>query len=198
MIIGLTGNIASGKSTVSEMCQKWHIPVIDADKIAHQIVEPQELAYQPIIDAFGEDIVKQDGWIDRKKLGRIVFGNDQARQTLNQITHPAIRKKMQEQKQQLLDQGHRAIVLDIPLLFENQLTYMVDRTLVVYTERSIQLQRLMARNQFTKEEAEKRMNAQMDQEKKKERADAVVDNSGTIGETEKQLVEILRQWGVTI
>ncbi|QGH35274.1 dephospho-CoA kinase [Gracilibacillus salitolerans] len=195
MIIGLTGNIATGKSTISNMFQaKFQIPVIDADIVSREVVEPGEQALEEIAATFGEDILLEDGTLNRKKLGSIIFQDETKREKLNAIVHPAVRKKMLSTKEELLQQGNQTIVMDIPLLFENNLTYLVEKTIVVYTSHQIQLQRLKERNQLSEKEAIERMNSQMDIDKKRELADAVIDNSGSIEQSEKQLKNILQKW----
>ncbi|WP_077065078.1 dephospho-CoA kinase [Gracilibacillus massiliensis] len=197
MIIGLTGNIATGKSTISNMIQeKYSIPVIDADKVAREVVEPGEKALQTIAETFGEGILLEDGTLNRKHLGEIIFQDKTKREKLNAIVHPAVRVRMEQKKKMFLQQGHNFIVLDIPLLFENDLTYLVDKTIVVYTTEDIQLKRLMERNQFTEKEAQNRMNAQMDIDNKRAKADAVIDNSGTIESSAEQLDTLLKKWEV--
>ncbi|MGP3559533.1 dephospho-CoA kinase [Geobacillus sp. BK01] len=192
--IGLTGGIASGKSTVSAMMRELGLPVIDADEAARAVVEPGEEAYRQIVAAFGPDMLQDDGSINRAKLGAIVFNDEQARKTLNAIVHPAVRRKMLAEKEAHIRSGAKTIVLDIPLLFESGLTAWVDKVLVVYVDDDVQLRRLMARNGFTKEEALARIRAQWPMAEKVKRADAVIDNNGTIEETRRQLLSILQQW----
>ncbi|MGP4041621.1 dephospho-CoA kinase [Gracilibacillus sp. D59] len=195
LIIGLTGNIATGKSTISNMFRdKYKIPVIDADIVSREVVEPGEQALEEVAATFGEDILCEDGRLNRKKLGSIIFQDQTKRETLNRIVHPAVRKKMLSKKEELLQQGNQTIVMDIPLLFENNLTYLVEKTVVVYTSESIQLQRLMDRNKLTEKEARDRMNSQMDLDEKRKLADAIIDNSGSIEQSEKQLFNILKKW----
>lgn len=197
VIIGLTGNIATGKSTVSEMFRNKHdIPVIDADLIAREVVEPGEKALAEIVHTFGETILLEDDSLNRQKLGGIIFKDNAKREQLNKIVHPAVRERMEEKKQALLTEGYNTIVLDIPLLYENNLTYLVDKTIVVYTDEMTQLKRLTKRNQLSQKEAKDRMKAQMDLERKKKLADAVIDNSNAITATEKQLQKLLESWNL--
>ncbi|MDX8046683.1 dephospho-CoA kinase [Gracilibacillus sp. S3-1-1] len=197
MIIGLTGNIATGKSTISNLLkEQYQLPVIDADIVARQVVEPGEHALEEIKDTFGEELILEDGTLNRKQLGAIIFQDEAKRAQLNKIVHPAIRERMQREKEELVQAGHPFVVMDIPLLFENNLTYLVDKTIVVYTSPTIQLQRLMKRNQLTEQEATDRMNSQMDMEKKRQLADAIIDNSGTIAQSEQQLSAILKMWNM--
>ncbi|MDF2902924.1 MAG: coaE [Bacillus sp. (in: firmicutes)] len=197
LIIGLTGGIASGKSTVTRMLQEQNIPVIDADVEAHLVVEKGEKAYYDIVSYFGKDILMEDGSIDRIKLGSIIFPDKEKRTVLNNIVHPAVRGRMIQKKDQYLALGHNIVVLDIPLLFESKLTYMVDKVVVVYVDEQTQLDRLMARNGFTKEEAMSRISSQLPLNEKRKWADAVIDNNGTPEETEKQLKDILNKWLIT-
>lgn len=194
LVIGLTGGIATGKSTVSEMFKEMDIPVVDADVISREVVEPGELAYEKIVDTFGEEVLHLDGTLNRKKLGSIVFGDEQKRKQLNEIVHPEVRKKMISERDRYVQEGHPIVVLDIPLLFESKLTHFVDKTLLIYVDEDIQLKRLMNRDQSTKEEALQRINAQYPISKKLELADAVIYNNGTIEETKEQLLEQLKTW----
>ncbi|MCT2537193.1 dephospho-CoA kinase [Aquibacillus koreensis] len=195
-IIGLTGSIATGKSTVAKMFKAYDIPVIDADLIAREVVEPGETAFENIIKVFGEDLIDVNQQLNRKKLGQIVFSDKEKLEQLNQIVHPAIRERMIERKKELLEQGATTIVFDIPLLFEKNLTFLVEKTLVVYVDESIQLKRLMDRDQSSEEEALKRIQSQIPTKEKAKMADEVIDNSGTIDESRRQLEDILRKWNV--
>lgn len=196
LIIGLTGGIASGKSTISSMLKKLNIPVVDADLIARKVVEPGEEAYKRIIQSFGNEMLQDDGSINRKKLGEVVFSNEEKRKQLNSIVHPAIRKKMLDERNHYVDKGATCVVLDIPLLFESQLTHFVDKTIVVYVDYETQLKRLMKRDQFTKEEAIQRIRSQMLLKDKASLADAVINNNGTIEESREQLIVLLKEWDV--
>ncbi len=152
-IIGLTGGIASGKSTVSNMFKELNIPVVDADEEARLAVEKGEKAYNEIIAYFGEDILHEDGSINRSKLGSIIFPNEEKRNVLNSITHPAVRERMMQRKEEYVTLGYNPIVLDIPLFFESKSPYEVDKVIVVYVDEQTQLERLMTRNGYSKEEA---------------------------------------------
>ncbi|MBA4537091.1 dephospho-CoA kinase [Bacillus aquiflavi] len=196
IIIGLTGGIASGKSTVANMLKERGMTVIDADIEARLAVEKGEKAYESIVEQFGKDILQQDGAIDRVKLGSIIFHHEEKRKQLNSIVHPAVRKRMIEKKTLAETRGEKIIVMDLPLLFENKLMHMVDKTILVYVNESVQLKRLMERNQLSREEAIARIQSQMPLDEKKHLADAVIDNNQTLEETEHQLVNILHQWGL--
>lgn len=194
LIVGLTGGIASGKSTVSAMIAEMGIRIIDADIEARLAVEKGEPAYHKIIEAFGSDIVTDAGDIDRQKLGSLIFHNKEKRLRLNEIVHPEVRKRMNEQKESAIRNGDTVVVLDIPLLFESELTYMVDKILLVYVDLPVQLQRLRARNNLNEKEAKARVDAQMPLSEKIQLADATINNNGTIEETKLQLKKILNTW----
>ncbi|RST76347.1 dephospho-CoA kinase [Siminovitchia acidinfaciens] len=193
-IVGLTGGIASGKSTVSKLLEKRGFTIVDADIAARKVVEPGESAYSEIVEAFGKEILLKDGTLDRDKLGSIVFQNEEERQKLNGIVHPAVRKKMKEWQEEAIKAGKQTVVLDIPLLYESKLTHLVEKVIVVYVNEETQLKRLMERNEFTEDEAKSRISSQMPLREKLELADAVLDNNGTIEETEKQLDQLIEKW----
>jgi dephospho-CoA kinase len=196
LIIGLTGGIASGKSTVARMLLDMNIPVIDADVEARKAVEKGQKAYLRIIETFGNAILTAAGDIDRVKLGSIVFHDEDKRLQLNEIVHPAVRERMNDEKVKYVDSGNSVVVLDIPLLFESKLTHMVDKTILVYVDAEVQLNRLMSRNQLIESEAMARIKSQMPLKEKIKLADAVIDNNGTIEDTKTQLIQILNNWEV--
>ena len=196
LVVGLTGSIATGKSTISNMFKDAGFPVIDADAIAREVVKPGETAFEKIKAHFGDEVIAGDGTLDRKRLGNIVFNDDQKPTELNQIIHPEIRKKMLTQRDDLINKNVPLVVMDIPLLFESRLFDYVDRILVVYIPEKLQLERLMARDGSTKEEAQSRVDAQISVEKKREKADAIINNSGTIEQSKQQLSDILSRWNV--
>ncbi|MET3682616.1 dephospho-CoA kinase [Alkalibacillus flavidus] len=196
LVVGLTGSIATGKSTVSNMLTNWGIPVIDADRISRQVVEVGEPAYQQIVDTFGEEVLHDDKTLNREVLGSIVFKRDDERQKLNQIIHPHIRQTMLDQRDQLKEEGHPIIVMDIPLLFESELFDYVDKVLVVYVDPDVQLARLTERDQVSEDQALKRINAQIPITEKKKRADAIIDNGGTVESSREQLLSVLEKWEI--
>ena len=196
LIIGLTGGISSGKSTVSTMFSTLHIPVIDADKVSREVVEPGKSAYHEIRRVFGQEIFKKDQTLNRKKLGAIIFADEEKRKQLNAIVHPAVRKEMLQQRDHYVEQGEKCVVLDIPLLFEGNLTSMVDKTIVVAVGEDVQLQRLMARDQLTIMEAKQRIKSQMPIREKVDLADAVINNNGSKIDSEKQSMMILKEWNI--
>jgi dephospho-CoA kinase len=196
LVIGLTGGIASGKSTVSTMFKKMDITVIDADIEARLAVQKGEPAYLKIIAEFGQEILLPNEEIDREKLGSIIFYQVEKRQLLNEIVHPEVRKRMISKIEQAKQNKEEIVILDIPLLFESKLTYMVDKTLLVYADRDIQLKRLMDRNSLSLEDAEARVHSQMPLQEKVSLADAVINNNGSLQDTQTQLNSILANWGI--
>lgn len=195
-IIGITGGIASGKSTVSLYLQELGFTIVDADLASRAVVEPGEEAYHQVVKAFGEDILLTDGNIDRVKLGSIIFNDQEKRLLLNGIVHPAVRNWMRLKTEAALSSGEETVFMDIPLLFESKLTFMVDKTLLIYVDEQVQLQRLMNRNGLSETEALARINSQMPLADKKALADAVIDNNGDINETKRQVKTILSEWYV--
>lgn len=196
MIIGLTGSIASGKSTVAKMLEKYRFPIVDADQVARLVVEPGEPALAEIVAAFGEEILLEDGTLNRKKLGDIIFHEPSKRAILNGIIHPAIRKEMLRQRDEWLNNGAEVVIMDIPLLFESKLQHFVEKILVVSLSEEKQLERLMERNQLNEEEARARISSQLPLSVKEEGADAVIYNESTLEKTEQQLNYILKEWGL--
>ncbi|MGK7377977.1 dephospho-CoA kinase [Planococcus sp. 1R117A] len=194
MIIGLTGSIASGKSTVSEMLKELGYPIVDADKVARLVVEPGSETLQEIEALFGKEIILPDGSMDRKRVGELIFNDPASRKKLNDVIHPAIRMEMIRQRSELLKNGHEIVIMDIPLLFESRLQHMVDKVLVVSVTEENQLKRLMERNGLTEKEAKARISSQLPMSVKEEGADAVIYNNGAVEETKWQLNRILEQW----
>ncbi len=188
-VLGLTGGIASGKSTVSQVFKELNVPVIDADRVAREVVEPGTEGLAKVVDIFGESILEESGNLNRKELGRIIFNSPNKREQLNRILHPLIREKILNYKAKLTDKAAECIVLDLPLLFETDYVKECDGTMVVYVPKPIQQQRLMSRDDITKDEADKKINAQLSLDEKVKLADFVIDNSGTKKETEKQVID---------
>lgn len=194
MIIGLTGSIATGKSTVSRMLKEKGYPIVDADEISRQVVEPGSIVLEKIADEFGKEIIDQNGGLNREKLGSLIFNDQLEREKLNAIMHPAVRKEMLRQKESWLDKGFDTIIMDIPLLFESKLQSYVEKIIVVSASPSIQRERLMARNNLSGEEADARINSQLPISEKEKGADAVINNNDSLEETERQLDAILEKW----
>src|SRR5690625_1448294 len=148
LVIGLTGSIGTGKSTIANKLKQLRIPVIDADIIARQVVEPGTNAYGKIVQTFGTDILHEDGTINRKQLGSIEYANETKRNELNAMIHPARRKEMLRQRDHYIAQHVPCVVLDIPLLYESKLAHFVEKVIVVATDRDTQLTRIVKRDQL--------------------------------------------------
>ncbi|KOO52440.1 dephospho-CoA kinase [Viridibacillus arvi] len=196
MIIGLTGSIASGKSTVAEMLKELNLPIIDADLVARVVVEPGTETLKQIVEAFGEEVLLDEGTLNRPKLGDIIFHEPAARKTLNDIIHPAIRQEMLRQRDELLENGAKDIVMDIPLLFESRLQHFVEKILVVSVTEETQLKRLMERNNLSEKDAKARISSQLPLSEKEKGADAVIYNNKSLESTREQLHKILIKWNV--
>ena len=195
-VIGITGGIASGKSSVSTFIRELGFSVIDADVVAREVVEPGEEAYHEIVKEFGESILMPEGDINRAALGDLIFHNEDKRLKLNSIVHPAVRKRMRELAEKAFQDGAETVFMDIPLLFESKLTFMVEKTLLVYVDEEIQLTRLMKRNNLSEKDALARIASQMPLKEKKALAEAVVDNNGDLEETKEQVRQVLTNWNV--
>lgn len=194
MIIGLTGSIASGKSTVSNMLKESGYPIIDADLVARQVVEPGTETLKKIAELFGPGVLRTDGTMDREKVGALIFSDPVRRKQLNDIIHPAIREEMLRQRSAYLADGYETIVMDIPLLFESKLQHFVDKILVVSVTEENQLSRLIERNGLSDKDARDRISSQLPMSVKEAGADAVIYNNGTLEETARQLATILARW----
>jgi dephospho-CoA kinase len=191
--VGLTGGIASGKSTVARMLAEKGAILIDFDDLAHVVEMPDGPVWREIVDHFGEGILLPDRRIDRLKLGAIVFSDPQKREILNRLVHPAVFAEWQKRRRDIEQTAKDAVVLsDIPLLIEAGLESMVDVVLLVYLSPEEQIRRLMARNGFTREEAERRLAAQMPIGEKVTHADIVIRNEGSVEETARA---VSRVWG---
>lgn len=195
-IIGLTGSIASGKSLVSGILKELGANIVDADKIAREIVEPGQKAWMDIKNVFGADILSEDGTINRKKLAGLVFEFPDKLEILNSITHPHIIAKITEEVNNYRVQKDNlagALVIDAPLLIETGLNKLVDSVWVVFVPEKIQIERLMARDNISREEAQDRINSQMPANEKLKYADFIIDNSGGVFETKQKVESIWKQ-----
>lgn len=183
-IIGLTGGIASGKSTVSRALRELGAIVIDADEVAHTIMEPGKPAWEDIIEHFGSGVLNADQTIDREKLGAIVFNNPERLQVLNQITHPRVGEQFKQIITTLRAEKSDAVLfMEVPLLYETHMERICDEVWVVWVDEETQIQRLMKRDGLLREDALKRIDAQMSLDEKARRADFVIDNRYSIEET---------------
>jgi len=190
-IIGLTGGIATGKSTVSSMFEEQGIPVLCADRMAHALMKKGTSVSKKIMDEFGAVILDKDGEIDRALLGPLVFADEEKRNKLNAIVHPEVRRILLERLKQFLEQKIPLVVLDIPLLFESNLGHLCQSTLLVYAPREIQIERIRARDHLPDDEIERRLAAQIDIEDKKSKADFIIYNDRDLGETKEQFLDLL-------
>jgi dephospho-CoA kinase len=195
-VLGLTGGIGSGKSMVASMFAQLGADVIDADQLAREVVEPGQPALEEIATAFGQDILLRDGRLDRGKLARIIFADPVARGTLNAITHPRIRERIDAEI--TARRSRRGVlVVDIPLLYENDRTRAVETVIVVWVDATTQLRRLQERDGLSVEEARQRIAAQMPLDEKRARADVVIDNSGSRENTRRQVEAVYRRHAPT-
>jgi dephospho-CoA kinase len=193
LLVGLTGGIASGKSTVSRQLAELGGQVIDADLLAREVVAPGEPAWRAIVEAFGREALRPDQTLDRQRLGARVFADPAERRRLEGITHPAIRARRQARLSALAAEGFDGLVIqDTPLLFEVGAEADVDRIVVVYATVEAQLARLVARDGLDRAEAERRLGSQMPLLDKVRRAHYVVDNGGSLAETAAQVRAVYR------
>jgi dephospho-CoA kinase len=190
ILVGLTGNIACGKSTVLAMLRELGAHTIDADQLVHAILRRGGPAYEPVLKEFGPSILGEDGEIDRRALGRIVFADPEKLRRLENIEHPIVRQLIEAE---IASAQQRVVVLDAIKLIESGWADRCDSVWVVTCRRDQQIERLVNARGYSPQEAEERVNAQTPQEIKVARADVVIDNSGTIEETRKQVVEAWRR-----
>jgi len=193
LVVGLTGGIASGKSTVSRMFADQGIPVICADELARDAVRPGSDALQEIRSTFGEDVLDEHGGLDRAAMARLVFQNAAKRKLLESIIHPRVAEEQQRRSRRLELEGHRIAIIDVPLLYESAWEKAFDLVIVVYVPAEVQEHRLMARDKISREDAQSRLDAQMPIEKKKKLADRVVDNTGGMKHTLDQVKSIMEE-----
>lgn len=195
--VGLTGGIASGKSTVSRLFREAGAFVIDADEIAHDVIRKGGPAYASVVEAFGAVILDKTGEIDRKRLGEIVFQDARRRERLNQIVHPHVYARAESEKQAVAAVHPDAVILfDVPLLIETGAHGEMDRVILVYSDLPSQIDRLMKRDGLTREEAERRINAQMPLDQKRRFADEIIDTRAPLPKVEsavRSLYQRLRQ-----
>ncbi len=190
-IIGLTGNIASGKTEVSNFFKDLGAKVIDADQIARDIVEPGEVAWREITDEFGSKIQNSDETINRKKLGEIIFNDQDKRQKLNKITHPRILAKIKERIESYKKEKVKVVIIEAALVAENGgLKNLLDYLIVVTADEETQISRIAKRDNLTREDALSRIRSQMPISEKIRHATFVIDNSGSLVETRKQADDV--------
>ncbi|WP_270622585.1 dephospho-CoA kinase [Streptococcus sanguinis] len=191
-IIGITGGIASGKSTVTEFLRQQGYQVIDADQVVHELQEPGGRLYQALLSAFGSAILREDGRLDRPKLGAMIFGNPQLLEQSSQIQNQIIREELAGRRD-MLAETEDIFFMDLPLLFELQYEDWFDQIWLVDVTEETQLSRLMTRNALSQEEAEKRIAAQLSLQEKRKRSDVLIDNNGSLEETRQQIRNALQK-----
>ena len=191
-IIGITGGIASGKSTVTDFLCKQGYKVIDADQVVHELQEPGERLYQALLSAFGPAILQEDGRLDRPKLGAMIFGNPELLAQSSQIQNQIIHEELAGRRD-LLEEMEDIFFMDLPLLFELQYEDWFDQIWLVDVTEETQLSRLMTRNGLSQEEAEKRIAAQLSLREKRKRADVLIDNNGPREATRQQIRDALQK-----
>jgi dephospho-CoA kinase len=190
MVIGLTGGIASGKSTVSAKLKELGAAIIDVDVLARGVVSKGEIAYNRIVQCFGETILLPSGEINRKRLGSVVFSDKEKLGLLNSITHPEIISRVIDKIQELKAAGEKVIVVDAAILIEMGLHKYVDSVWVVIVEMETQIKRLIERDKFDYKDSENRIRSQFTNEVRKKYADVIIDNNKPLEEVGKKLEEL--------
>lgn len=191
LVLGLTGNIGCGKSSVSNIFMQKGIDVVDADIVARQIFDDKELLNKVFL-TFGEGIKNEDGSLNRKALGNIVFNDDEKLIQLNNLTHPQIKQNILSQVAMYREQGKKIAVIDAALLIEDDYLPHIDKLALVTCREDIQIERIKNRDNCTEEEAVSRINSQMSQSEKSKFADYTIDNSNSFDELEKQVLELIK------
>ena len=189
--IGLTGGIATGKSTVAQVLKAQGCVVVDADQLARQAVAKNSEGFKQVVKTFGTKVLNSEGDLDRSRLGKLVFSDPNYREKLEKIIHPIVRHLALAEKARLESQGVERAFYDVPLLFEKNLESLFDQVLLVYAPEKLQIERMRARDGFSEPEARKRLAAQVPIEEKRSRATQVIDNSGSLEELEAQVVGYL-------
>ena len=192
-VIGLTGGVGSGKSTVSEMLREMGADVVDADQAAHEAYAPGTPGFDAVVREFGPEFVRKDGAIDRQRLGALVFNDESALRRLNAIVHPLVREWMAARTAEAAERGAAIVIQDVPLLYENGLEGLFSSVVLVYAPEPIQLDRLVHGRGLPPDRARSMIAAQMPMEEKRRRAHHVIDNSGTVEETRRQVEEVWAQ-----
>ena len=188
--IGLTGGIGSGKSTVAKWFKKHGVPVLDADKTVHRLLQLDSSTKSELVHEFGPEILGENGEINRSKLGSLIFCDEDARKRLERIVHPRVVECMKDEQAALQETGANYCVWDVPLLIEARFGKFVDEVWVVWVPRDLQILRVLGRDKLSLTEVEARIAAQWSLDEKRQQADVVIDNSGSESETERQLEEI--------
>jgi dephospho-CoA kinase len=192
LLIGLTGNIASGKSTVARLLSERGATIIDADVLARRVVEPGMRAFDEIVRRWGPQVVAPDGSLDRDALRRLVFSHHDQLEELNRIVHPEVAAYRDRLVEEARQRGDRLVVQDIPLLFERGLVDQFDRIVLVDAPRPVRLERLMRERGLIETESMDMITAQMPAELKRARADYIIENTGTVRELEERVSDVWR------
>jgi dephospho-CoA kinase len=192
-LLGLTGGIASGKSTVAAILRRLGAAIINADELSREVVQPEQDAWKEIITTFGPDILQEDKTLDRRKLRKIVFDNPHARKELEAIIHPRVRALAEKKISELVAAGNSIIVYEVPLLFEAQIHLWLRPVILVACETGTQRKRLLERDHLTEIEAQRHLDAQMNLEEKRKLADYVIENDGNLEELEQKVRAVLQQ-----
>ena len=191
VLLGVTGGIASGKSTVARMLEELGAPIIDFDVLSRVVVEPGKEAWKDIVAFFGEQVLQEDRTLDRKKISEIVFQDPEKRKKLEGYIHPRIYEEFTNRVKELTQKDPQVIIqVVVPLLIEANLQHLFHKILVVYVPEETQIQRLMERDRISRETAQSILSAQLSIEEKKAYADYLVDNSGSVEETKKQVLAV--------
>ncbi|KAI9080255.1 hypothetical protein K1719_037649 [Acacia pycnantha] len=192
-IVGLTGGISSGKSTVSNLFKSYGIPVVDADVVARAALNKGTGGWRKVVAAFGQEILLENGEVNRARLGQIVFSDPDKRQLLNRLLAPHISSGIFWEIVKLWMKGHKIIVLDVPLLFEAKMDKFTKPIIVVWVDPETQIQRLMVRDGSSEEDARNRINVQMSLDVKRSKADIIIDNSGSLDDLNEQFRKVLSE-----
>ncbi len=199
ILVGLTGGIASGKSAASKIFKKLGAYIIDADVLAREVVEPLKPAWRGVVKNFGKGVLNKDNSINRKKLAEIVFNNKKKRELLNSIVHPRVLKRAKEIEKEIVKKDPEAVIIfDAALLIESGAYKKMDKNIVVYADEDVQVKRLIKRDGLTKDEAKKRIKAQMPLRQKVRFADYIIDGNKVLNMVKKQAkttLERLREKG---
>ena len=190
-LVGLTGGIASGKSTVAKILERLGAAIVDADVLSLEVVEPGQAAWHDIVSAFGDGVLQSDQTLDRQKLRTIIFNNSAARKQLEAIIHPRVRALAEQRIREHSEAGYAVVIYVVPLLFEGNLQDGLRPVILVACDVNVQRQRLVERDHLDRTAAQKHIEAQMSLEEKRRLADYVIENNGSLNDLERQVREVL-------